>query len=1062
MVGEARNSQIVITAVDKTKSAFDSAKRNLESLRSSGPMIAGAFTPATAAITALSAAIAYIDFRNIVNGIDALNDLKDATGSSIENLSALEDVAERTGTSFESAGTALVKFNNVLKEAKKDSEAAEILKRIGLSAEELKNIDPAEALRRTAVALDAFADDGNKARIVAALFGKSIQEVAPFLHDLAEQQKLVGKVTTEQAAEAEKLNKQFAELEKNSKDFKRALLSEIVPAINESIQRFRDGTKEAKGFWETLIAGNRAIGNEQWKVLSNLFGGTDPDTDIQRIAALKRVLDDTTISQERRLRVEKQLKDLQAKASAVNLPQSDASHDAVEAARLARQGGKPSAPDVPDLAGQKKAAAEALANLKKVVDGHVKSITDGLAASQDALRFNEQYSQALYQQGVQSLQQFYADQDKSRRDNLAAVRQATEAEIAERQKLLNSPLLKGDDKKAERQEVENQIAEARTKLRNAEREADQQAKLSLIERQRAVEQLGDEVHALEARISDLATGKTSAADLLEIANTVREAQRLLQRGGADPQAAQQQADDLGRLLEIQRQVNVAKQSFGELSQRAALSEERAGLEAQRAGDGLLATEDRVREARQKALGDLDALIVKVRELAALNPKDTGLQLWLEELQVQAEKARQAIDPRKLRLDSAADDIGNSIAGGFERAVLQGGKLKDIVRGIGGDVARIFTQEVTTRPLAQEFANFIKGAGGKGTGQNLIGQLVGLNSEPPALTLPKPGQPDFVGPLRPGEGQAAASYGTGVLDGLKRLLGITGSPTAAGIKPPPVFSPQGAQASLDSLRQASDAAAQALQRLAGAQPTAGAPTTGDLARADRALDADQVQRGLDGAGDAADKASSAVGDFGAGTQAATQLLAAFGRESTAAGIALQLLAAASSTSSATSSGGGVGKLFAGLFGGGGAAGGAASSSGGAGGTEATDAALDLFFDDGGYTGNRGTKQVAGVVHGQEYVFSAPAVRRLGAQALDRLHEAARRGRAALPGYEQGGLVGRMPWGAASSAPGAGSRAGAPFSFTANITLGQNVDRKSGEQLAAAFYRQARTAYARGTA
>ena len=46
-----------------------------------------------------------------------------------------------------------------------------------------------------------------------------------------------------------------------------------------------------------------------------------------------------------------------------------------------------------------------------------------------------------------------------------------------------------------------------------------------------------------------------------------------------------------------------------------------------------------------------------------------------------------------------------------------------------------------------------------------------------------------------------------------------------------------------------------------------------------------------------------------------------------------------------------------------------------------------FERGGYTGNVGTKQVAGVVHGQEYVFDAAATRRIGVGNLEALRNGA---------------------------------------------------------------------------
>jgi hypothetical protein len=96
--------------------------------------------------------------RSTVDALDALNDVKDATGASIENISALEDVAARTGTTMDTVTGSLIKLNQTLNAAKEGSPQAAALQAIGLSAEELRRLDPAEALRRIAVALAGFAD----------------------------------------------------------------------------------------------------------------------------------------------------------------------------------------------------------------------------------------------------------------------------------------------------------------------------------------------------------------------------------------------------------------------------------------------------------------------------------------------------------------------------------------------------------------------------------------------------------------------------------------------------------------------------------------------------------------------------------------------------------------------------------------------------------------------------------------------------------------------------------------------------------------------------------------
>lgn len=157
----------------------------------------------TALAGALSVAGLVGFFRATVDGLDRLNDLRDATGASIGNLSALEDIAARTGTTMDTVSDTVVKLNKTLGESSKPgSDAANALAAIGLNAEQLNRLDPAEALRQVAVALSGFADDGNKARIVQELFGKSIQQVAPLLGDLAKSGELNATVTAQQAQEA--------------------------------------------------------------------------------------------------------------------------------------------------------------------------------------------------------------------------------------------------------------------------------------------------------------------------------------------------------------------------------------------------------------------------------------------------------------------------------------------------------------------------------------------------------------------------------------------------------------------------------------------------------------------------------------------------------------------------------------------------------------------------------------------------------------------------------------------------------------------------------------------
>lgn len=198
-------------------------------------------------------------FNATVDGVDKLNDLADATGASVENLSALEDIAVRTGTGVDTMGDALVKMNKALADAKPGSDQAAAFDALGLSIKDLKALDPVEAFQKIAVALQGFANDANKARLVQELFGRSLREVAPLLKDAAEAGKLVGSVTKEQHEEFEKFNKEVFELQKNVIDASRALAGPLVSAMLEVIAVFREGKKQGKGYLETAWLGTRLL-----------------------------------------------------------------------------------------------------------------------------------------------------------------------------------------------------------------------------------------------------------------------------------------------------------------------------------------------------------------------------------------------------------------------------------------------------------------------------------------------------------------------------------------------------------------------------------------------------------------------------------------------------------------------------------------------------------------------------------------------------------------------------------------------------------------------------------
>ena len=192
------------------------------------------------------------------NAIDRFNDLSAASGSTVENISALDSIARRTGASFDTVEGALLKFNSQLANSKPGSDFANVLKQLGLNADDLKKMDPAEALRTTAEALNGFADNGTKARNVQELFGKSTRDVAKFLKDLGEQTTLVAKTTTDQAQAINAYNDELSKLKANSEDAARSLTTKLVPALTRVLAAYNSGL----GFADKFKRGLDGFGEE--------------------------------------------------------------------------------------------------------------------------------------------------------------------------------------------------------------------------------------------------------------------------------------------------------------------------------------------------------------------------------------------------------------------------------------------------------------------------------------------------------------------------------------------------------------------------------------------------------------------------------------------------------------------------------------------------------------------------------------------------------------------------------------------------------------------------------
>lgn len=186
--------------------------------------------------------------KDTISAASALDDLSDATGSSVENLSKLANQAKISGTDFATLENLVLKLSAGMAGIDDESkEATRALQFLGVTA-----TDPAEALQQVAVSLDKYADGVGKVALAKALFGKEGPKFLATLKDIAALQDVAATTSARQAQEAEKLEQALRRLSIEGTALKNVILTDLVPATTKLLEQFTEGIRLAGGFWNAL------------------------------------------------------------------------------------------------------------------------------------------------------------------------------------------------------------------------------------------------------------------------------------------------------------------------------------------------------------------------------------------------------------------------------------------------------------------------------------------------------------------------------------------------------------------------------------------------------------------------------------------------------------------------------------------------------------------------------------------------------------------------------------------------------------------------------------------
>ncbi len=239
-------AKVFLEAQDNSGPAWQSFRNNAESSIAPINKVSAAVAGVSAAVGAFSLSKMVVD---TVKARAQLDDLAESSGLTVEKLSQLKAVAAVSGGGFEDLVQSVSKFNKAIVEAAEDggSAAAKSFRKLGIDLKDasgqLKSTD--QLLDQTAKTLGTYANSTTKSAMATEFFGKAGTKNLPVLNDYAEAIGVAVTVTAKQAAEAERLEKQWNLLGLMATTTKQRIGGELMPAVSALTDVLVDMRKES-------------------------------------------------------------------------------------------------------------------------------------------------------------------------------------------------------------------------------------------------------------------------------------------------------------------------------------------------------------------------------------------------------------------------------------------------------------------------------------------------------------------------------------------------------------------------------------------------------------------------------------------------------------------------------------------------------------------------------------------------------------------------------------------------------------------------------------------------
>jgi len=237
----SNRAQIMISAVDQTKTAFDSIKRGLGGLTDTAKSVNGVLANLGVGVS-LAGIGAMI--KSSIDSADALDEMAQRTGIAVESLSLLVPAAELSAVSTEKFEAGIKKLATGMLEAATGSEtSAQKFGALGVAVQNQDGTlrDSEQVLLDLADRFKAMPDGAEKAALAVDIFGKAGAEMIPFLNQgrdgigaLKQEAAELGlQLSADTAAQAGNFNDALDKLKLATQSIGNQITASLLPALND-------------------------------------------------------------------------------------------------------------------------------------------------------------------------------------------------------------------------------------------------------------------------------------------------------------------------------------------------------------------------------------------------------------------------------------------------------------------------------------------------------------------------------------------------------------------------------------------------------------------------------------------------------------------------------------------------------------------------------------------------------------------------------------------------------------------------------------------------------------